>query len=491
MSVCLEPSAVLSSSSSTAAEPELLEAGPIASSPVSQEKDIQDVLSAPPQNVTKLVLTNTLASTSCNTTPVLQKVPSSSVITVVNATGPLTILKTLCSNPCVTSASQFTLVNSAPLSVCNAVGKPITVVGAPPITVVRAISSVNPAIVQTTEESTKTTDTLTNSITTTSSVNGSLPAAPERPPIHNVFVKNTTVPPDLIPSTSEVTQVQKIVPANSFIQNNVIQTITTGSATKPANGQKTSTGGATTNNKLKIISNMVVPSVGSVVPAGPSNVTTNSSNIILNKSATPKHYVQQKMINSSLNGTPKFVNRTPAVSNNFVKASTSGKNVSSTSKTQKLLYPTHKSQIRTIPPVNNSVPKSGIKTLSPQSRGISSQQVQRTSSGLRTIPPQRPSKVPNKPNYIGKHAIQAQKFKSPHGVGKPKNVKPPVPTVNNVFPHRTPQNTGVTYHQALTANIIQSLSENSSSSYNSTNRGFDFSSKYDGSHNNYNENRNT
>lgn len=212
---------MLSSSSSTAAEPELLEAGPIVSSSVSQEKDIQDVLSAPPQNVTKLVLTNTLASTSCNTAPVLQKVPSSSVITVVNATGPLTILKTLCSNPGVTSASQFTLVNSAPLSVCNAaVGKPITVVGAPPITVVRAISSVNPAVVQTTEESTKTTDTLTNSVST-SSVNGSLPAAPERPPIHNVFVKNTTVPPDLIPSTSEVTQVQKIVPANSFIQNNV------------------------------------------------------------------------------------------------------------------------------------------------------------------------------------------------------------------------------------------------------------------------------
>lgn len=79
----------------------------ITATPVEQEKP----LALPIQkNVAKLLLANTLSSGVGGATPVLQKVPNSNVITVVNAPGPLTIIKTLCVTSGIATAPQFTLV---------------------------------------------------------------------------------------------------------------------------------------------------------------------------------------------------------------------------------------------------------------------------------------------------------------------------------------------------------------------------------------------
>lgn len=68
-------------------------------------------LSLPIQkNVAKLLIANTLTSAVGGVAPVLQKVPNSNVITVVNASGPLTIIKTLCMTSGIGTAPQFTLV---------------------------------------------------------------------------------------------------------------------------------------------------------------------------------------------------------------------------------------------------------------------------------------------------------------------------------------------------------------------------------------------
>uniref|UniRef100_A0A1Y1NA62 SET domain-containing protein n=1 Tax=Photinus pyralis TaxID=7054 RepID=A0A1Y1NA62_PHOPY len=449
MSVCLEPNSILTSSSSTVSTQKLLDT----ELATSLGNDPKEAITS--QSVAKLVIT----PTSCPSNSVLHKVPTSSVITVVNATGPLTILKTLCSNSYGTAAPQFTLVNSTPLNVSNAAGKPITVVGAPPITVVRTIQNINP---NQGEENVRSTDTSGGSISNLIVSNGPINA--ERPPIHNVFVKNT-LSSELLPS-AEPSKIQKV---NSFSPNNVLPALTSGNVIKTVNGQKAATP-TPTSNKLKIVSNIIVPPTSSAIPTCTSNPP---SNIVLNKSQpVARNLLPHKPVGNPLNGAPKFLNRSPPI-NNFPNKSNSAKGLAH--KSQKLVYPTHKGQLKTIPPVSLAQ-KVGIKTLAPQSRGISNQHVQRTSSGLRTIPPQRSPKSSNKPNYIGKHAIQAQKFKNPHSIGKLKSTKPLIPAVN-VFPSRTPQNTGVTYHQALTANILQSLSESSSNSYT---RSYDFGSRYDG-----------
>ncbi|KAK5645040.1 hypothetical protein RI129_006340 [Pyrocoelia pectoralis] len=452
MSVCLESNSILSNSSNTVSTQKLLDSELNPSLGTESKEPITS------QNVAKLVIT----PTSCSSNSVLHKVPTSSVITVVNATGPLTILKTLCSNSCGTAAPQFTLVNSTPLNVCNAAGKPITVVGAPPITVVRAIQNISS---NQTEETLRNVENSASTIGNLIVSNGSLTA--ERPPIHNVFVKNT-ISSELLPS-AESSKVQKVNAVNTFSPNNAVPALSSGNVTKTVNGQKAVTP-TSVNNKLKIVSNLLLPPTSSAI----STCTANSSNIVLNKSQPSRNVLPQKSLSGTVNGNPKFLNRSPTI-NNFQNKSSPTKG--STPKAQKLLYSAHKGQLKTIPPVPSALShKVGIKTLTPQSRGISNQHVQRTSSGLRTIPPQRSPKSSNRPNYIGKHAIQAQKFKNPHNIGKLKNNKPLIPAVN-VFPSRTPQNTGVTYHQALTANILQSLSESSTNSYNRT---YDFSSRYDG-----------
>lgn len=123
------------------------------------------------------------------------------------------------------------------------------------------------------------------------------------------------------------------------------------------------------NNKLKIISNVVVSTANPVgAAAGCTGAVSPPCNLILNKTSavpvSPPKYYMPKM----LNGMPKYINRPASVPANVAKGPPL--------KTQKVLYHAHKNQIRTMPPVlNTSVPKGGIKTLSPQSRGISTQQV--------------------------------------------------------------------------------------------------------------------
>lgn len=216
---------------------------------------------------------------------------------------------------------------------------------------------------------------------------------------------------------------------------------------KTVNGQK-----PVTQSKVKILSNVVM---SSGMP-GPSN-------LLLNKTSTQRFYPQQKIAN---NGTPKYMNKTPP--NNIVKTNCPTKTYQE-KMPQRLLYSAHKGPYKTIAsvPANYTTKPPGIKTLSPQGKGIPGQ-VQRTSSGLRTIPPQRPSKPANKTNYIGKHAVQAQKIRATHMPPKIKSVKHPSPI--NSYHNRLPQSSQVTFNQALTAQILETLGQDSSktSSYESS-----------------------
>ena len=172
------------------------------------------------------------------------------------------------------------------------------------------------------------------------------------------------------------------------------------SAQKTVNGQR---------NKVKILNNVLMP-----------GTSAGGGNILLNKpSNVPQRYVsRQKILGANNGATTKYLNKPP---NNVVNKQPVNM-INKQQPSQRVLYPTHKSQIKTLPPVNNYLhgKAPGIKTLPPHPKGIPGQ-VQRTGSGLRTIPPQRPQKIPNKPNYIGKHAVQAQKLKQPH---KLKSMKP-------------------------------------------------------------------
>lgn len=211
--------------------------------------------------------------------------------------------------------------------------------------------------------------------------------------------------------------------------------------TKTVNGQR---------NKLKILSNVVMPGTSQSV---------NNNNVLLNKTNTPRFVPRQKVIGP--NGAPgKYMNK-PLPSN------TTKPNIHSPpvklmqdKSPTRMLYPSHKNQLKTIPPVNSYIQKSpqgGIKTISPQQKSVPGQ-VQRTGSGLRTIPPQRPQKIPNKTNYIGKHAVQAQKMRQ--NPGKVKGIKMPSNMPYNVHAPLMPdkQLTELTFNQALTAQILETLS---------------------------------
>ncbi|KAJ8938710.1 hypothetical protein NQ318_007998 [Aromia moschata] len=374
------------------------------------------------KSIAKLVVANHSSATSCN--QVLQKVVNPPLITVLNPSGPLTVVKTLCVTSGVSSAPQFTLVNSSPLNVTNAVGKSptITLLNAP-VTVVKAITT------QTVDKTAS--DVVPNSAGISSNTSP-VPAVIENRG-HNVFVKNSC-PESTI---SDMPQGHKLLTANNFPQTNVLTNIN--SSSKTVNGQR---------SKLKILSNVVMPG---------TSQTTN--NVLLNKTNTQRYVPRQKII--STNGaSTKYINKTP--SNNVVKSTinTTLKPVQDISPTR-MVYPTHKSQIKTIPPINNYVqkPQQGIKTLSPQHKNIPGQ-VQRTGSGLRTIPPQRSQKIANKPNYIGKHAVQAQKMRQTHG--KMKGIKVPSNVPYNFHGPQVPdkQLTELTFNQALTAQIIETLSNN-------------------------------
>lgn len=194
----------------------------------------------------------------------------------------------------------------------------------------------------------------------------------------------------------------------------------------------------------------------------PGTSQTINNNVLLNKTNTPRFVPRQKLIGP--NGAPaKYMNK--SLCNNIGKSNISSPPVKlmHDKSPTRMLYPTHKSQIKTIPPVNNYVPKpqqGGIKTMTPQQKGVPGQ-VQRTGSGLRTIPPQRPQKIPNKTNYIGKHAVQAQKMRQAHG--KVKGIKVASNMPYNVHAPLMPdkQLTELTFNQALTAQILETLSNNS------------------------------
>lgn len=126
------------------------------------------------------------------TSQVLQKVVSSPLITVLNSTGPLTVVKSICVTSVVSSAPQYTLVNTtAPLTVGNAVGKP------PTITVLNCGPLTSPVTVVKTLTAQPVIDKSTADIVPAVIANNATgaPALIENRG-HNVFVKNTCPAPD-------------------------------------------------------------------------------------------------------------------------------------------------------------------------------------------------------------------------------------------------------------------------------------------------------
>lgn len=225
MSVCFESSNVLTNVVSTSPETSLEDnvanqpitsvasqsavttniVQPLASNNIHNTEKPEQIISST-KSIAKLVVANASASTSS----VLQKVVNPPLITVLNPSGPLTVVKTLCVTSGVSSAPQFTLVNSAPLNVTNAVGKSptITLLNAP-VTVVKAITTPQNVIVE---------KNLPDMM-----VNAAVPSntSPVSTIIenraHNVFVKNTCPDSTIV----DVPQSHKLLTANNFPQTNV------------------------------------------------------------------------------------------------------------------------------------------------------------------------------------------------------------------------------------------------------------------------------
>lgn len=349
------------------------------------------------KNVAKFIVNNTQASTQ----PV--KVVNSSVITVVNTPGPI-VVKSLCPS----SGSPFTLINSN-----------VKLVNGPAITVLKNISSENNKMPEN-----------GNAVTTNTNSNSSI----AEKSLHSVFLKKSE---NAIGGNQEIPQSHKILTANTFPQNNIVQNINPSLPLKTANGQRSIAG-----NKLKIISNVVMQSN----VAGPSN-------ILLNKTINQRYYQQSKIVG---NGATKYLNKAGA--NNIKNTPLPQKTTLMDKPSPRNVYPTHKSQMKTLSPINNYINKPGIKTLSPQVKSLPAH-VQRTGIGLKTIPPQKPPKFGNKPNYIGKHAIQAQKIRT--SVPKLKTIKTAA-SFSGPYANKAAQNTQMTVSQALTAEILESLGHDSS-----------------------------
>ncbi|CAH1099752.1 unnamed protein product [Psylliodes chrysocephalus] len=440
MSVCFESSNVLTNVVSTSPETSLEDnvanqpitsvasqsavttniVQPLASNNIHNTEKPEQIISST-KSIAKLVVANASASTSS----VLQKVVNPPLITVLNPSGPLTVVKTLCVTSGVSSAPQFTLVNSAPLNVTNAVGKSptITLLNAP-VTVVKAITTPQNVIVE---------KNLPDMM-----VNAAVPSntSPVSTIIenraHNVFVKNTCPDSTIV----DVPQSHKLLTANNFPQTNILAN----PQSKTLNGQR---------NKLKIVSNVVVPG------------TSQTNNILVNKSN--QRYIPRPKVLGPNSATTKYINKNNP--SNFVKPGMNPqmKMIPDKSPTR-MVYPTHKGQIKTLQPVNNFVQKQhqhGIKTITPQNKAVPGH-VTRTGSGLRTIPPQKAHKMPNKPNYIGKHAVQAQKMRQAHG--KVKGLK--IPYNVHVPPMPDKHLNELTFNQALTAQIIETLSNSSTPTLN-------------------------
>lgn len=166
----------------------------------------------PSKSIAKLVVANHATTNNCGA--VLQKVNSPLNITVLNPSGPLTVVKTLCVTSGVSSTPQFTLVNSTPLNVTNAIGKPptFTLLNAP-VTVVKAITTTPPQTVEKNGSIENTTNVINNQSNIT------LPSTPSimENRGHNVFVKNTC--PDS--TIQDMSQNHKILTSNNFSSANV------------------------------------------------------------------------------------------------------------------------------------------------------------------------------------------------------------------------------------------------------------------------------
>ncbi|KAJ3642352.1 hypothetical protein Zmor_025147 [Zophobas morio] len=419
MSVCLETSSVLANQVSTST-----------ATPISDDASIAPTSTDQPEAPQPAPSVRTIAKLPSSANAALSK---ASLITVLNT--PLGNVKTLCVTPAVSSnaTGQFTVVNSAtPLNVANSTVKPqtITLINTP-VTVVKTIS---PSV----EKSAA--DVVPNSAA------AAVPALIENRG-HNVFVKNTACSEG---ASQDVPQGHKLLTANNFPTNNVLTTainVNDVSAQKTVNGQR---------NKVKILNNVLMP-----------GTSAGGGNILLNKpSNVPQRYVsRQKILGANNGATTKYLNKPP---NNVVNKQPVNM-INKQQPSQRVLYPTHKSQIKTLPPVNNYLhgKAPGIKTLPPHPKGIPGQ-VQRTGSGLRTIPPQRPQKIPNKPNYIGKHAVQAQKLKQPH---KLKSMKPN--QMYNSYHSAPVQEKQMTFNQALTAEIIETLSNKSNMTSSFSSKSFE------------------
>ncbi|KAL1494317.1 hypothetical protein ABEB36_009932 [Hypothenemus hampei] len=457
MSVCVETSTTAlvqpvasCMSTNTAFSEVVVSTASVSASTITNDAKIeqQPQQQSPPalagKSIAKLVVAN-----QQNSNQVLQKVVNSPLITVLNSTGPLTVVKSLCVTSVVSSAPQYTFNTAPPLNVTNAVGKSptITVLNcgtlASPVTVVKTIST-QPIEKSAVVDNNNPTSTVPNNVPVTTS------AIIENRG-HNVFVKNSC--PD---STIQdnIPQSHKLLTATNFSNSNVINNIPPIPKASTANGQR---------NKLKILSNIQI--------AG-----TSQQNVMLNKVANlpqPRYNVtaRQKFVGVTNPAPIKYFQKSQ---NNVLKSNVNPTVKSPQEKSTKTIHSAiQKCSIKSLPP-GTFIPKAqpqSIKTLSPQHTKNVPGQIQRTGTGLRTIPPQRPQKVATKTNYIGKHAIQAQKIKQ-STITKLKNV--PRQQSSNIcsgYHHQQQQQQQqqpsqihekqLTFNQALTAQIIETLSNTS------------------------------
>lgn len=196
----LESSTVLTNTVGATHASNLTEVASVTTSTSTENKDEKDEKSTVvSKNVAKIIVANSQTVTTTGCSPLPQKIVSSPLITVMNTSGPITVVKSsLGSN----TTSHFTLVNSAPIYVKSPT---ITLLNAPPITVVKTISGTSQVV-----EPAKNVEVV-NTATTN---NGSLSAVSEKT-LHNVFVKKA------LPSESDIPQSHKLLTANSFPANNV------------------------------------------------------------------------------------------------------------------------------------------------------------------------------------------------------------------------------------------------------------------------------
>ncbi|XP_022918651.1 myb-like protein X isoform X2 [Onthophagus taurus] len=356
------------------------------------------------KNISKIFVANPQQGTVTSTTQM--KIVNSPLLTMVNTgQGPITVVKSSLANSSATS--HITLVNSTTLKSTPT----ITLVNAAPITVVKAVQpTIHSGVINSDN----------NKIETVN--NGTVQPLTEKATLHNVFVKKNhpVGEQDVV-----VPQSHKLLTANSFPSTNVMQS-NSGQLLKTVNGQRPVTG-----NKVKILSNVIMPNA---MAAGPSNV-------LLNKN-TNQRIFQQKPVG---NGATKYLNKPIAnVSNKQVLQ----KPISDKPQQQKIIYAGPKSQIKTLSTFNYAPNKPNLKALSPPMK----QNALPKPGPSRQIPPQQRQQrhVPGKPNYIGKHAVQAQKLKQP----LPK--KKATPFIHQ-YQNRPTTTNQVTFNQALTAQILETL----------------------------------